>query len=160
MNYSEKIAEDLDWLQDQEKRHPKAFQRDRIRFLRLLKSGQCRSQAATGALLGLSLRQAQRLWLQYCQQGYDQFINSRQKGYWGRLSSTQISQLRQYLLTDQAQTLADIQSFLRQSFGVEYTIGGVSVLCSRLKIKRKKGRSVHVSQNPDDIITFKKNLLN
>jgi len=38
----------------------------------------------------------------------------------------QISHLRQFLLDDQAQTLADIQAYLLRNLGVDYTIGGIS----------------------------------
>ena len=143
MDYSAKIREDLDFLLAQEKQQPKAFERDRIRFLRLLKSGECRTPAAAGAIIGLSERQAQRLWHEYRQGGFEQLVTNRKKGYWGRLSSVQLSQLRQFLLTDQAQTLADIQTFLKETFQEEYTIGGISDLCKRLKVKAKKDDRQH-----------------
>ncbi|WP_374755847.1 helix-turn-helix domain-containing protein [Dyadobacter luteus] len=74
------------------------------------------------------------------------------------MSSVQISQLRAYLLSDQAPTLADIQAYLAGSLGVNYTIGGVSDLCKRLKIKLKTGRPVNVRQKPGSVEEFKKNL--
>lgn len=67
-----------------------------------------------------------------------------------------MSRLGQFLLDDQAQTLADIQAYLAGSLGVEYTIGGLSDLCKRLNIKRKTGRPVNVRQPPGAIEFFKK----
>ena len=66
--------------------------------------------------------------------------------------------MRRFLLDDQAQTLADIQTYLKDRLGVSYTIGGLSDLCKRLKIKLKTGRPVHVHQPPGAIEEYKKNL--
>ncbi|WP_374755820.1 helix-turn-helix domain-containing protein [Dyadobacter luteus] len=57
-------------------------------------------------------------------------------------------------MSDQAQTLADIQAYLAGNLGVKYTIGGVSDLCKRLKIKLKTGRPVNVRQKPGSVEEF------
>lgn len=158
MDYSAKIGEELDFLQQAEKQRGSALDRDRIRFLRLLKSGQATTQAAAGAAIGLGQRQAQRLWKTYQQGGLDALMSKAAQRGWGKLSSFQISQLRQFLLADQAQTLADIQDFLKSSFAIDYTIGGLSHLCKRLKIKQKTGRPVNVRQQPGAVEAFKKSL--
>ena len=67
-------------------------------------------------------------------------------------------QLRAFLLSDQAQTLADIQTYLAGNLGVKYSISGVSDLCKRLKIKANTGRPVNVRQKPGSVDEFKKNL--
>lgn len=155
MNYANKITEELAFLQLTEKQQTKANSRDYVRFLRLLKSAECTTQQAAASQVNLSLRQAQRLWKTYQQNGLAALIQPRQATYLGKLSTTQISRLRQFLLDDQAQTLADIQAYLAGNLGVEYTIGGVSDLCKRLKIKRKTGRPVNVRQQPGAIEFFK-----
>jgi transposase len=156
MNYADEITQDLPYLQLLEKQQIKAQLRDYVRFLRLLKAGECSTQQAAANQVNLSLRQAQRLWKRYRQDGLDSLIQTRQAGYMGKLSTTQMSRLRQFLFDDQAQTLADIQAYLAGSLGVTYTIGGVSDLCKRLKIKRKTGRPVNVRQQPGAIEFFKK----
>lgn len=156
MNYADQITQDLPYLQLLEKQLIKAQLRDYVRFLRLLKAGECSTQQAAAQLVNLSLRQAQRLWKRYRQDGLDALIQTRQAGYLGKLSTTQMSRLRQFLFDDQAQTLAHIQAYLAGSLGVNYTIGGVSDLCKRLKIKRKTGRPVNVRQQPGAIEFFKK----
>ena len=158
MKYSTKIREELAFLQQAEKQRGTALDRDRIRFLRLLKSGQATTQAAAGAAIGLGQRQAQRLWSTYQQGGLDALMSKPAQRGWGKLSSFQISQLRQFLLADQAQTLTDIQDFLKSSFAIHYTIGGLSHLCKRLKIKQKTGRPVNIRQQPGAIEAFKKSL--
>lgn len=156
MNYTDKITQELAVLQAAEKQQTKAKLRDYVRFLRLLKSGEATTQIQAANQVNLSLRQAQRLWQRYQQAGFEALIKDQQSSYIGKLSTLQISRLRQFLLDDQAQTLADIQAYLAGSLGVHYTIGGVSDLCKRLKIKRKTGRPVNVRQQPGAIEFFKK----
>ena len=69
-----------------------------------------------------------------------------------------MSHLRRFLLDDQAQTLADIRTYLLDRLNVSYTIGGVFDLCKRLKIKAKTGRPVHAHQPPGAVEAYKKNL--
>lgn len=158
MDYSLKISEELTQLQTLEKQQTKAHLRDYVRFLRLLKSGHCTTQAQAAQQINLSLRQAQRLWQAYQKQGLAALLRPRKATYFGKLSTTQISHLRRFLLDDQAQTLADIQAYLAGRLGVEYTIGGVFDLCNRLKIKAKTGRPVHAHQAPGAVEAYKKNL--
>lgn len=158
MNYSALITEDLATLQVTEKQQTKAQFRDYVRFLRLLKSGQASTQLTAANQVNLSLRQAQRLWKHYRQQGLHALIQPRMSIYMGKLSTTQMSHLRGFLLDDQAQTLADIQTYLADRLGVKYTIGGVFDLCKRLKIKPKTGRPVHAHQAPGAVEDYKKNL--
>ena len=158
MDYTTKITETADFLLEVEKKQSHATQRDRVRFVRLLKSGEAISQSAAGKLIGLSERQSQRLWKLYREQGLEALTANHFTGYWGKLSSVQISRLRQYLFDNQAQTLADIKAYLEGSLGVTYTEGGVSDLCARLKIKLKTGRPVNVRQEPGAVEAFKKNL--
>ena len=158
MKYEVKIKEELAVLQTLEKEQNKGQFRDYVRFFRLLKSGECSSQAAASQRINLSLRQAQRIWKTYQEKGLESLLQPRRATYLGKLSTIQISQLRQFLLADQAQTLADIQAYLAGSLGVEYTIGGVFDLCKRLKIKSKTGRPVHSGQTPGAMESFKKSL--
>jgi transposase len=158
MKYADIIKESESDLLQLEKREKNAMRRDRIRFIRMLKTGQFRSQSAAGAAIGLGERQSQRLWSCYMKEGIAGLISTYSERWWGKLSSVQISQLRAFLLSDQAQTLADIQAFLAGNLGVNYTIGGVSDLCKRLKIKLKTGRPVNVRQKPGSVEDFKKNL--
>ena len=126
MDYVSKIKEDVEILLESEKKCNMALLRDRVRFIRLLKSGEVRTQSAAGKAIGLSERQAQRVWCLYQQEGLVGLLKKPAWGYWGKLSSVQISHLRQFLLDDQAQTLADIQAYLLRNLGVDYTIGGIS----------------------------------
>lgn len=159
MDYGSKIIEDAEFLLETEKKCSLAIVRDRVRFIRLLKTAEAGTQAAAGKIIGLSERQSQRLWRIYQQEGLTGLLKKPAWGYWGKLSSIQISHLRQFLLDDQAQTLADIQVYLLNNLGVEYSIGGISDLCNRLNIKLKTGRPVNVRQQPGAVQSFKKTLV-
>lgn len=156
MKYTDKIEESVEFLFEAEKKRGSALERDRCRFLRLLKMGECQTQAAAGAAIGLCERHSQRLWQTYRQQGFEGMMPKPSRRGFGKLTSQQISYLRQFLHDDQAQTLEDIQAYLSGSLGVDYTIGGISDLCQRLKIKRKSGRPVNVRQKPGAVELFKK----
>ena len=62
MDYQVEIKEASEDLNRLEKTNKDLKGRDRIRFLRLLKSGEASSQLQAGRMLGLKLRQSQRLW--------------------------------------------------------------------------------------------------
>ncbi len=156
MKYADKIQEDIDFLQKAEKRQNNAINRDRVRFLKLLKTGQANTQSAAGEAIGLGQRHAQRLWHIYQKGGFQALMVKPARHSLGKLSSVQMSQLRQFLFDDQAQRLEDIQAYLSGSLGVEYTIGGISALCKRLNIKQKTGRPVNVRQKPGAVAFFKK----
>jgi transposase len=156
MNYFAHIQESTEFLLEAEKKRGNALDRDRARFLRLLKTGECKSQAAAGAAIGLCERHAQRLWQTYRLVGFKGLMSKPSKRGFGKLTSQQISLLRQFLRDDQAQTLEHIRAYLSGSLGVDYTIGGVSELCKRLKIKRKSGRPVNIRQKPGAVEFFKK----
>jgi len=158
MNYALKIQEDLLTLQTTEKKQSKAQYRDYVRFLRLLKSGEAKTQKQAAQLINITLRQAQRIWKNYQLNGLQKLITPTQSTYIGKLSTTQISHLRRFLMDDQASTLADIKNYIAGSLGVEYTIGGVFDLCQRLGIKRKTGRPVHAHQVAGAVEEYKKNL--
>jgi transposase len=158
MKYADLIKESESDLLLLERREKNAMRRDRIRFIRTLKSGEFRSQTRAGGAIGLGERQSQRLWSIYIKGGIKELLSTYSERWWGKLSSVQISQLRTFLLSDQAQTLADIQAYLSGNLGVKYSISGVSELCKRLKIKAKTGRPVNVRQKPGDVDDFKKNL--
>ena len=157
MNYAKLITQSEDELTVLEKKQTQVVNRDRIRFLKLLKTGQAKTQQAAGEAIGIGHRQAQRLWQKYTKNGLEDLMMKAKRLRWGKLSSQQITHLRRFLLDDQAQTLAHIQAYIARNLGVKYSISGVGSLCKRLKIKLKTGRPVNVRQAPGAVEEFKKN---
>jgi hypothetical protein len=88
MKYETKIVESIEYLVEQERKSTLAQIRDRVRFIRLLKSGEAKTQSAAGQLIGLCERQSQRLWRIYQQEGLAGLQKKPSWGYWGKLSST------------------------------------------------------------------------
>ena len=160
MDYGSIIKEELEFLQEEERKAVKAKVRDRIRLLRLLKSGQATSQLACAELIGLSQRRCQALWRRYREKGFAAYIQTGYQHNFGKLECWQISRLQAFCRQDLAGRLEDVQHFLKQEFGIVYTISALSKLLKRLKIKRKTGRPVNIRKDAEQEEAFKKTLLN
>lgn len=158
MDYSSRITQSLDELRQLEAQQKLARQRDRIRFLRLLKEGTISTQQQAGRTIGLALRQSQRIWKTYLLTGIEGLIQIPHQPGFGKLSAHQLGQLQAWLRLDQAQTLEHIQAYVFQRWTISYSISGISKLCKRLKIKLKTGRPVNRRQDPAAREAFKKTL--
>jgi transposase len=157
MNYQEAITEKAEDLIKSEKATKDLKGRDRIRFLRLLKTGEATSQKQAGNMIGLKIRQSQRLWQRYQSIGLDEFVKSRYEGRTGKLTEKEKTQLEERLKKDDFKSLKEAQRYLAQEFGATYTIGGVSYLFQQMKIKLKTGRPHNYRQNKEEAEDFKKN---
>ena len=80
---------------------------------------------------------------------------SGRRGF-GKLSSVDISRLNEYLREFGARSLAEIQAYVRDSFGVNYTIGGLSDLCIRLRVKLKTARPSNYLKDETEVLQYKK----
>lgn len=158
MNYAVLIPETVEQLTQLEARQRLAIHRDRVRFIRLLKTGLATSQQQAGQAINLAIRQSQRLWQTYRKSGLAALLQATPKAGFGKLSAAQIAQLQAWLRTDRAGRLEDVQTYIAQRWQIHYTIGGLSYLCQRLKIKLKTGRPVNLRQDPAAREAFKKNL--
>jgi len=156
MNYADKISESVEELDRLSAQQKLTLRRDRIQFLIGLKNGYTQAQA--GAQIGIKLRQSQKLWRIYRSGGLAALLVENRKTYLGKLSWAQISRLRSFLLTDQADTLRSVQSWLANNEQVHYSLGGISLLFKRLKIKLKTGRPSNVRQDKQGREDFKKTL--
>jgi transposase len=157
MDYEATIKEKIEELTCLEKTTKDLKGRDRVRFLRLLKSGEASSQLQAGRMIGLKLRQSQRLWQRYQKLGIEEFIKSRYEGRQSKLSEAEKAILEDRLKKDDVQSLQQAQEYLAQKFGVDYTIGGVSNLFQQMKIKLKTGRPRNYRQDKAETEDFKKN---
>ncbi len=158
LDYSKAIKESEKQLRDVEHRQSKALLRHRIRFLRLLKSGECSSQAKAGQQIGLKRRASEGLWSKYRKEGIKGLLAYPYKGSKGKLSETQKQQLREELSRDQIQSLAQACDYVEKQFRVRYTTRGIGYVFERLKVKKKTGRPVHYHKDEKAERRFKKNL--
>jgi transposase len=156
MNYQETITESREHLLKLERATKDLKARDRVRFLRLLKTGKAATQKEAGALIGLQVRQSQRLWKQYRETGLRAMGRSNYTGGVAKLNKEQQARFVERLKQDDIWRLEQARVFLQQECGVSYTVGGVSVLCRRLKIKLTTGRPQNIKQKAAELEDFKK----
>jgi transposase len=157
MNYSQLIIESEAELIDLERAQKRATARDRVRFIRLLKTDQANSQAQAGQCIGLASRQSQRLWQTYRRHGLMALIEVQHGGqYKGKLTRDQLNQLSTHLQSDAISQLGQAQEFIEDTFAVKYSISGLSALFARQHIKPKTARPSNVRQVEGAIEEFKK----
>lgn len=156
MDYQQLIKENVEELVSLEQNQKQAMLRDRVRFIKLLKTGLAKNQRLAGEQIGLKERQSQRLWQTYRTKGIQGLLSYPYQGSFGKLSTQQVSRLRTYLKSDSVDTLQQAQAYIADAFRVEYTIGGISILFKRFKIKLKTGRPVNVRQDQAGKEAFKK----
>jgi len=160
LNYSEAIKESVEELKALESSQTKVRFLNYVRFLRYLKDGSAQNQTISSGLVGLTLRQGQRIWSEYKQSGLSGLLSPGFEGTVGNLSYVEISRLQSFLRdSDTNLTQEQIADWIADSFGVRYGQSGISKLLKRLKIKLKTGRPVNVRQKGGDIEDFKKSLL-
>ena len=158
-NYKELISEDVQTLLELERQQKHAKLRDRVRMLRLLKSGEARSLPVVAGMLGISSTNARYLWNNYQQQGLLEFTRWRYGGNYRKLTVEQ----QQQLVAAAAEapnsfgSQADIRQYILQTFQVNYTQPGISYLCSRNKIKHKVGRPRNKEASEEQQQDYKKN---
>ncbi len=156
MNYASLISEDLEKLKQIAKKQKLVRDEKRTQFLILLKSEKARTQKEAGRQVGWKLRQSQKIWQKYREGGVQGVLEKKRRRGFGKLSSVEISGLNQYLREFGARSLAEIQQYLKDSCGVQYTIGGVSDLCLRLKIKLKTARPANYKKDAAQVQAYKK----
>jgi len=159
MKYDELIVESLDELERVEKKQRLVRDEKRVRFLIWLKSGKAKTQKEAGSKVDWKLRQAQKIWRIYRQRGLQGVLAKEDRRGFGKLSSGQINRLNRYLEEFGARSLTEIQQYLRDSCAVDYTIGGLSDLCFRLKIKLKTARPSNYRKDEAAVLAYKKTLV-
>ncbi len=158
MNYAVLISETVTELSEVEKVQKLVAKQKRVQFLRLLKTGEARTQAEAGKIVGWKLRYSQSIWHRYRGGGLAGLLDSSERWYFGKLSSIQMGRLQNYLAEFGAADLGEVRLFIEQSFGVHYTIGGVSGLCGRLRIKLKTARPSNVKKDVEAVRRYRKTL--
>lgn len=161
INYQAVITEDVDTLLCEERKHARAKLRDRVRILRLLKSGEARSLAAAAHILGLSTQQVRKLFLRYRKEGMKGLLQWRYKGNHRKISCDDESKFvaevakRQQGFASQKQA----QAYIADTFGVQLTQPAISFLFSRNGIRLKTARPRNIETSEEKQQEYKKNLL-
>jgi transposase len=156
-DYQKEIKESVQELQRLEKHQSRAILRDRIRFLRLLKSGQSATQRAASEAINLCLREGQRIWARYRSEGLQGLLRYSKANNHPKLTPAQRGLLQQRLAQDHIQTLREARELIQAQFGVHYSLGGVHYVFQCLNIKKKTGRPSSVRKDHQGSEAFKKN---
>lgn len=156
LNYDEQIKESEEELLTLERKQTKGLLRLRVRFFRLLKSGECKSQAQAGRRIGIERRQSEKLWARYRKEGLQSLLVYPFTGHKERLSEAQKQDLDKKLREDEIQSLAQGQQYLEQQQKVHYSLSGVHYVFKRLGVKKKTGRPVHAYRDEAGAEAFKK----
>ena len=158
LDYRKAIKETDEQLWALERHQSHALLRDRMRFLRLLKSGACVSQAKAGGQIGLKLRASEKLWNKYSTEGLQGLPTYPYRGSQGKLSQKQKQQLHDELCKDQTQNLQQACAYVEKKFNVHYTIRGMAYVLERLKVKKKTGHPVYHNKDVQGAKHFKKKI--
>jgi transposase len=143
LDYRKAIKQTEEQLWELERHQTQGLLRDRMRFLRLLKSGACSSQAKAGQHIGVKRRASEKLWHKYHSEGIEGLLIYPYKGSSGKLTQAQVQQLEQELCKDQMQDLQQVCDYVEKKFKVHYTTRGMAYVFERLKVKKKTGRPLY-----------------
>jgi transposase len=117
--------------------------RSRLHALWLLRAGQ--SLGEVTILLGVHYRSVQR-WVAWYRCGGIALVCTRRSGGVGQpsfLSLETRAQVAREVATGRFRTGAEIREWIRQTYGIEYTVGGIYTLLKRLRGRQKVPRPIH-----------------
>jgi transposase len=144
-------------LEKLEKLHRYTHLFQRVRMLRLLKSGACPSLGEAAQTLGYSWRQCQRWFASYRNDGLGGLLQSRvgERGRQELVSAQAWEELEEAMKDGQIATIAQAHGFLRER-GIEYSHpDSVGQLLRRRGVKLKTGRPRHEEADPEEQEAFK-----
>ena len=157
LNYAEQIKEGSEELHKIEKGQTEALFRDRIRYLRLLRSGMVLTQKAASEAIGISERQGQRNWQLYRREGLAGILRPLERpGAPTKLKAEEFDELENRLEQDDIQFLHEAVAHVKEKYEQKYTLAGMHYVFKRLKVKKKTGRPVNIRQDKQGLEDFKK----
>src|ERR671932_550730 len=120
--YPQVIEEDQKELEKLEKHHRYTHLFQRVRMLRLLKSGECSNLGEAAQALGYSWRQCQRWFKSYSEGGLEGLLKSRvgERGRQELLTPEAFEDLQEAMKRGEIATIGQADEFLRERHGIEY----------------------------------------
>ena len=131
---------------------------DRVRVLRLLKSGTVKSLKDCAPMVGYSVSQLTRWWERYRAEGLAGVLK-RQKptGKASRLTAEAWAGLLQAMRAGHIVTMQDARNYLEREWGISYKNGkSLWWLFKKHRVKWKTGRRRHKKANAEHQAAFKK----
>ncbi len=157
MSYPGEIKESVEELHKMERRQSKALFRDRVRYLRLLKSGDALTQKAASEMVGIKVRQGQRNWKVYREGGTEGLLRPPARpGRPPKLKPHEQRELEERLKGGDIRFLHEAVAHVKAQYGQGFSLVGMHCLFKRLKVKKKTGRPVNTRQDKEGLEDFKK----
>ena len=100
------------------------------------------SPSFVSACLGIDSSTVYRYRSAYLRGGIGELLENRHKGYWGLLSSSQLSELRNELKIHLYTDAKSVSEWIFKRFGIRYTIQGTVDLLNRIDFTYKKTSEV------------------
>jgi transposase len=162
IDYAQLIQELVEERRELEKAHRNSRVADRIKMLRLLKTGSYRSQLQVAEVRGYTARQLRRWWGVYCRGGLAALLCWEPRGGKPeRLNPAALNALEAEMRAGRIGRLREAQRFLRERLGIDYRgVSGLSRLYKRHRIELKTGRRRHRKADAEVQAAFKKTSLN
>jgi transposase len=134
---------------------------DRVRMLRLLKSGAVKSLKDCAPLVGYSLVQVTRWWERYRAQGLASLTQQyKPAGQRSRLTAQAWAGLLAQMRAGRITTMQDARNYLEKEWGIVYKNGkSLWWLFKKHRVKWKTGRRRHKKANAEQQAAFKKTSL-
>lgn len=139
INYKELIKESVEELVVIEKKENRGRTRDRIKLLRLLRSGQYSTLKEVSKVIGITYQSGKNLLNTYKTQGIEGTTRWNYKGKTPRVSYDQLTDALEWQ-TQAPMSLEQARSKINQRFNVNYCVSGIWYLFNTYKIKLKTGR--------------------
>jgi transposase len=133
---------------------------DRVRMLRLLKSGTVKSLKDCAPMVGYSVIQLTRWWERYRAEGLAGMLKQQKPaGKASKLSPEAWAGLLQAMRAGRITTMQDARNYLEKEWGIVYKNGkSLWWLFKKHRVKWKTGRRRHKKANAEQQAAFKKTL--
>ncbi len=131
---------------------------DRVRVLRLLKSGAVKSLKDCAPMVGYSVIQLTRWWERYRAEGLTEMLKQHKPaGKASRLTPEAWQGLLQAMRAGHIATMQDARNYLEREWGIRYKNGkSLWWLFKKHRVKWKTGRRRHKKANAEQQAAFKK----
>lgn len=158
LDYPNLIDESPEELIEQERHRRSGPVGDRLKMLRLLKTGSYRSRRALAPVLGYSERQLKRWFDAYREGGLKALLDRRAPGGSSeRVTSEAWTALEEEMKAGNIARLEDARRYLEEEHGIQYAgITSISALFERHGVKLKTGRRTNRKADPAEQAAFKK----
>jgi transposase len=158
INYPKTIGESEADLRELEQHLRGQKAADRVRLLRLLKSGTVKSLKDCAPLLGYSLIQVTRWWERYRTEGLAELVKQQKPvGQPGKVTAEAWEGLMAAMRKGDMATMEDARDYLEREWGIRYKNGkSLWWLFKKYRVKWKTGRRRHKKANAEHQAAFKK----